>query len=259
MLMLTELTFLIPIGGQWSGLKEHLDFCILCVCTRVCVCAHVHSHCQDMLRLCLLPGPGYRDMQQLHSHCWDGQCWKPNSHFPSALYFPGEAETQRAGMCRHFRPEEVSLTPAPQLMALSQERWRHSMGDIKHSLKACFSFQGTYHTWASQELLTEDAVLCCSPTPPSASNSSCRNGMLRPRERLPFLHKGKNVKHNNASWNLRNCLALCLTLQNIYSHMYSYISTSVSITTLKCLQWERQILIHGPPTDLLIAVSSPRC
>lgn len=47
MLMLIELTFLIPIGGQWSGLEEHLDFCILCVCTRVCVCT------------CTLPLPGH--------------------------------------------------------------------------------------------------------------------------------------------------------------------------------------------------------
>lgn len=53
--------------------------------------------------------------------------------------------------------------------------------------------------------------------------------MLRPRERLPFLHKGKNFKHNNASWNLRNCMAVSPNLQNIYSHMYSYISVSISI------------------------------
>lgn len=121
MLMLIELTFLIPIGGQWSGLEEHLDFCILCVCTRVCVCT------------CTLPLPGHA---QALSSPWT---WvqghaaaafpllgrpvlKTKQSLPSALQFPGEAETQRAGMCRHFRPDEVSLTPAPQLMALSQER-----------------------------------------------------------------------------------------------------------------------------------------
>lgn len=43
MLMLIELTFLIPIGGQWSGLEEHLDFRILCVCTHVYVCVHRYT------------------------------------------------------------------------------------------------------------------------------------------------------------------------------------------------------------------------
>lgn len=75
--------------------------------------------------------------------------------------------------------------------------------------------------------------------------------MLRPREILPFLCSGKNFKNSDASWSAGNCLALCPTFQNIYSHVYSYLS--IYLITSKCLHWERQMLIQGPRTGIPIA------